>query len=157
MRSGPLWSGERASRNGRQMGPVRPAVPGQTCVSASLISRESCSYRLSRRSRRTLVKSRSAAANISVDVGCMIRLNTGCHARKKSSLYPPCTGTALRPPPVTRHRLNAAPAHGCDLAAATVFACSASQHNYERLGFQVADTKVVLMDKDAAADRPPGD
>jgi GNAT superfamily N-acetyltransferase len=56
-----------------------------------------------------------------------------------------------------RRRLNAALAHGCDLAAATTFPGSASQRNYERLGFQVAYTKVVLVEKDLAADRPPGD
>jgi hypothetical protein len=45
-----------------------------------------------------------------------------------------------------RRRLNAALAHGCDLAAASVSPGGGSQRNYERLGFQVAYTKVLLVD-----------
>ena len=41
-------------------------------------------------------------------------------------------------------RLCEAVAQGCDLAAATTLPGSASQRNYERLGFQVVYTKVVL-------------
>lgn len=44
-----------------------------------------------------------------------------------------------------RARLNRAAAQGCDLATATTLPGSASQRNYERLGFQVAYTKAVLV------------
>ena len=44
-----------------------------------------------------------------------------------------------------RARLNSAIAQGCDLAAAVTAPGSASQRNYERLGFQVAYTKVLLV------------
>jgi len=42
-------------------------------------------------------------------------------------------------------RLNDALAQGCDLAAASTLPGSASQRNYERLGFEVAYTKVTLV------------
>ncbi len=42
-------------------------------------------------------------------------------------------------------RLEEAFAQSCDLAAATVAPGSASQRNYERAGFQVAYTKVLLV------------
>jgi GNAT superfamily N-acetyltransferase len=42
-------------------------------------------------------------------------------------------------------RLEEARAQGCDLAAATVAPGSASQRNYERAGFQVVYTKVLLV------------
>jgi hypothetical protein len=45
-----------------------------------------------------------------------------------------------------RRRLNDALAQGCDLAAAVTVPGSASQRNYERLGFQVAYTKVLLVE-----------
>ncbi len=45
-----------------------------------------------------------------------------------------------------RHRLNAALEGGCDLAGAVTVPGSASQRNYERLGFQVAYTKVLLTE-----------
>jgi hypothetical protein len=48
-----------------------------------------------------------------------------------------------------RRRVNAALAHGCDLAAASVAPGGGSQRNYERLGFQVAYTKVLLVDSAA--------
>ena len=41
-------------------------------------------------------------------------------------------------------RLNEAVARGCDLATASTEAGSASQRNYERLGFEVVYTKVTL-------------
>jgi GNAT superfamily N-acetyltransferase len=41
-------------------------------------------------------------------------------------------------------RLNEAIARGCDLASASALPGSASQRNYERLGFEVAYTKVTL-------------
>jgi GNAT superfamily N-acetyltransferase len=41
-------------------------------------------------------------------------------------------------------RLNEALAQGCDLATASTLPGGASQRNYERLGFQVAYTKVTL-------------
>ncbi|MBZ5579472.1 MAG: GNAT family N-acetyltransferase [Acidobacteriia bacterium] len=41
-------------------------------------------------------------------------------------------------------RLHEALAQGCDLAAASALPGSASQRNYERLGFRVVYTKVVL-------------
>lgn len=41
-------------------------------------------------------------------------------------------------------RLHEAAALGCDLAAATTLPGSGSQRNYERMGFRVAYTKVVL-------------
>ena len=41
-------------------------------------------------------------------------------------------------------RLNEAAAVGCDLAAASTAPGSTSQRNYERMGFQVAYTKVTL-------------
>jgi hypothetical protein len=41
-------------------------------------------------------------------------------------------------------RLNEALAQGCDTATASTLPGSASQRNYERLGFEVAYTKVVL-------------
>jgi GNAT superfamily N-acetyltransferase len=41
-------------------------------------------------------------------------------------------------------RLNEAAAQGCDLATASTLPGSQSQRNYERLGFQVAYTKVTL-------------
>jgi GNAT superfamily N-acetyltransferase len=43
-------------------------------------------------------------------------------------------------------RLHEAAALGCDLAAATTLPGSRSQRNYERMGFRVAYTKVVLAD-----------
>jgi hypothetical protein len=46
-------------------------------------------------------------------------------------------------------RLECARREGCDLATASVLPGSGSQRNYERLGFRVAYTKVVLT-----ADRP---
>ena len=45
-----------------------------------------------------------------------------------------------------RARLNAAIACGCDLASASTAPGGASQRNYERLGFQVAYTKVLLAE-----------
>jgi len=42
-------------------------------------------------------------------------------------------------------RLNEALARGCDLAAASTLPGSGSQRNYERLGFQVAYTKITLI------------
>jgi GNAT superfamily N-acetyltransferase len=42
-------------------------------------------------------------------------------------------------------RLREARTQGCDLAAASVSPGSASQRNYERAGFQVAYTKVLLV------------
>lgn len=42
-------------------------------------------------------------------------------------------------------RLNEALAHGCDLATASTAPGSASQRNYERMGFRVAYTKVTLV------------
>ena len=42
-------------------------------------------------------------------------------------------------------RLNEAAAQGCDLATASTLPGSQSQRNYERLGFQVAYTKVTLV------------
>ena len=41
-------------------------------------------------------------------------------------------------------RMNEAIAHGCDMATASTEAGSASQRNYERLGFEVVYTKVAL-------------
>ena len=41
-------------------------------------------------------------------------------------------------------RLNEAAAQGCDLATASTLPGSQSQRNYERLGFQVAYTKLTL-------------
>lgn len=41
-------------------------------------------------------------------------------------------------------RLNEALARGCDLATASTLPGSASQRNYERLGFQVVYTKITL-------------
>jgi GNAT superfamily N-acetyltransferase len=41
-------------------------------------------------------------------------------------------------------RLNEAAARGCDLATASTLPGSQSQRNYERLGFQVAYTKITL-------------
>ena len=43
-----------------------------------------------------------------------------------------------------RARLNEAAAQGCDLATASTLPGSQSQRNYERLGFQVAYTKLTL-------------
>jgi hypothetical protein len=45
-----------------------------------------------------------------------------------------------------RGRLNAALLRGCDLASATTSPGSASQRNYERMGFQVAYTRVLLLE-----------
>jgi GNAT superfamily N-acetyltransferase len=42
-------------------------------------------------------------------------------------------------------RLHNALAQGCDLATASTLPGSASQRNYERLGFQIAYTKVTLV------------
>ena len=42
-------------------------------------------------------------------------------------------------------RLNEALAQGCDLATASTLPGSGSQRNYERLGFEVAYTKVTLV------------
>jgi GNAT superfamily N-acetyltransferase len=42
-------------------------------------------------------------------------------------------------------RLGEAAAQGCDLATASTLPGSGSQRNYERLGFQVAYTKVLLV------------
>jgi hypothetical protein len=42
-------------------------------------------------------------------------------------------------------RLNDAIAHGCDLASASTLPGSVSQRNFERLGFEVAYTKVTLV------------
>jgi GNAT superfamily N-acetyltransferase len=42
-------------------------------------------------------------------------------------------------------RLNEARAQGCDLAAASTVPGSASQRNYERLGFRVVYTKITLV------------
>jgi hypothetical protein len=42
-------------------------------------------------------------------------------------------------------RLNEALAQGCDLATASTLPGSASQRNYERMGFEVAYTKVTLV------------
>jgi hypothetical protein len=42
-------------------------------------------------------------------------------------------------------RLQEALGQGCDLAAATVAPGSASQRNYERAGFQIAYTKVLMV------------
>jgi GNAT superfamily N-acetyltransferase len=42
-------------------------------------------------------------------------------------------------------RLHHARAQGCDLATASTLPGSASQRNYERLGFQIAYTKVTLV------------
>lgn len=42
-------------------------------------------------------------------------------------------------------RLNEAMAQGCDLATASTLPGSGSQRNYERLGFQVAYTKLTLL------------
>jgi GNAT superfamily N-acetyltransferase len=41
-------------------------------------------------------------------------------------------------------RLNEAAAQGCDMATASTLPGSQSQRNYERLGFQVAYTKLTL-------------
>ncbi len=41
-------------------------------------------------------------------------------------------------------RLNEALARGCDLATASTLPGSGSQRNYERMGFEVAYTKVTL-------------
>jgi hypothetical protein len=49
---------------------------------------------------------------------------------------------------LTSARLNEALAQGCDLATASTAPGSASQRNYERLGFEVAYTKVVLKPGD---------
>lgn len=43
-------------------------------------------------------------------------------------------------------RLNEAMARGCDLATASTLPGSTSQRNYERLGFEVAYTRVTLAD-----------
>lgn len=43
-----------------------------------------------------------------------------------------------------RHRLNVAVALGCDLACAVTTPGSISQRNYERAGFQVAYTKILM-------------
>jgi GNAT superfamily N-acetyltransferase len=43
-------------------------------------------------------------------------------------------------------RLNEALARGCDLATASTLPGSTSQRNYERMGFQVAYTKVTLVE-----------
>ena len=43
-------------------------------------------------------------------------------------------------------RLNRAVAQGCDLATATTLPGSQSQRNYTRTGFQVAYTKVTLVE-----------
>ena len=48
-------------------------------------------------------------------------------------------------------RLERARAQGCDLAAASTLPGSGSQRNYERMGFRMCYTKVVLT-----ADRPTG-
>ena len=42
-------------------------------------------------------------------------------------------------------RLKEAHAQSCDLVAASVSPGSASQRNYERAGFQVAYTKILLV------------
>jgi hypothetical protein len=42
-------------------------------------------------------------------------------------------------------RLNEAMAQGCDMATASTLPGSGSQRNYERLGFQVAYTKLTLL------------
>jgi hypothetical protein len=42
-------------------------------------------------------------------------------------------------------RLNEAAARGCDLATASTLPGSGSQRNYERMGFQVAYTKVTMV------------
>lgn len=44
-------------------------------------------------------------------------------------------------------RLNEAMARGCDMATASTLPGSASQRNYERLGFEVVYTKVTLADR----------
>jgi len=44
-------------------------------------------------------------------------------------------------------RLNEAVAQGCDMATASTLPGSGSQRNYERLGFEVAYTKVTLADR----------
>jgi hypothetical protein len=42
-------------------------------------------------------------------------------------------------------RLNDAAAQGCDLATSSTLPGSGSQRNYERLGFQVAYTKLTMV------------
>ena len=42
-------------------------------------------------------------------------------------------------------RINEALAQGCDMATASTLPGSASQRNYERMGFRVAYTKVILL------------
>ena len=42
-------------------------------------------------------------------------------------------------------RLNEALAQGCDLATASTLPGSASQRNYERMGFEVVYTKVTMV------------
>ena len=44
-------------------------------------------------------------------------------------------------------RLNEAVAQGCDMATASTLPGSGSQRNYERMGFEVAYTKVTLADR----------
>jgi len=46
---------------------------------------------------------------------------------------------------LVRERLGAAARAGCDLATAATLPGSVSQRNYERLGFQVAYTKAILV------------
>jgi len=87
--------------------------------------------------------------------GAALSVRDGTAVLFADSTLPGCRRRGLHAA-LIRRRLNAALAQGCDLAAATVFPGSASQRNYERLGFQVAYTKVLLIEeKDAAADRPP--
>jgi GNAT superfamily N-acetyltransferase len=46
---------------------------------------------------------------------------------------------------VIRTRLAVASSQGCDIATAGAMPGSGSQHNYERLGFQIAYTKVTMV------------
>ena len=46
---------------------------------------------------------------------------------------------------VIQARLKEGAAHGCDVATAGTLPGSGSQRNYERLGFQIAYTKVTMV------------
>jgi len=100
---------------------------------------------------RAIAHSGKAACYLALDrdepaAGAALSCRDGLALLFADSTAPPNRRKGLQTA-LIRRRLNAAVACGCDTAVAVTAPGSASQRNYERLGFQVAYTKVVLSEK----------
>jgi GNAT superfamily N-acetyltransferase len=76
--------------------------------------------------------------------GAQLDLRDGLAILQCDGTLPPFRAEGLQTK-LIRARLSLAVAAGCDLATADVAPGSQSQRNYERMGFQVAYTKVTLL------------